>query len=229
MAKTSVPQSAGRDIVIGANAKIWKAASKDARVAHRFQHVLSHRDLSGFEFDQGDRVWVFSYSRRPQENLAMLSTLERAKVAQIIYLASASTIVTDVTSCYEYPRVKKMAQDLVRKLGNGKILTIGLVHEENADLPSGVNAATSQAMLNDFLANPQWPDGLVEKRLFKMVEQPFKSSLEHAMFKFYSMVQKSLGSRPCLLRPIDLVLRLAGFRWYGYFALSNRLWCMTTL
>lgn len=224
-----MPQTAGRDIVIGANAKIWQAASKDPRVARRFQHALSHRDLSGFEFNLGDRVWVFSYSRRPEENLAMLSALERAKIAEIIYVASASTIVADVTSCYEYPRVKKLAQDLVRGLDNGKILTIGLVHEVNSDLPSGLNAATSQVMLNDFLASPQWPDGLVEKRLFKMVEQPFKSSFEHAMFKFYSMVQKSLGSRPCLLRPLDLALRLAGFRWYGYVALSNRLWSMTTL
>lgn len=218
-----------RDVVIGANAKIWKAAQSDPKIRDRFRHVLSHRDVPAFAFSPDDRVWIFSYSRVPRENTDLLSLVSRSNVAEIVYVSSASTNVTAVTDCYEYPRVKKLAENFVGTLDNGKVLTIGLVHDDAEELPHGPNIATSQTALNDFLIDPVWPAGSSRKKnLFTLIDRPFGSRLEQLLFRSYTAAQRVAGSWPCLLRPVDLVLKAIGFRWYGYFAMSNRLWSMTT-
>ncbi len=62
-------------------------------MAQRFRHAIGHRELKTFEFRATDRVWVLSYSRLADENRAILHTLQRAGVNQVIYVSSSSTIV----------------------------------------------------------------------------------------------------------------------------------------
>lgn len=223
------PSSVRREIVLGRNSSVWRRLSAHPQLAGHAFTAIGHHDLAGFAFSPNDRVWVFSYSRVPAENSAMLARLGRAGVAEIAYLSSSSAIVTQRTRCWEYPRVKQQAEDEVLALPNGKVLTVGLMHAEPTELPAGDNVATTYDMLAAFMRSPDWPDGGGRRRnLFRIEVCPYRGRLERAMARAYGAALEACGTRPCLLRPIDLLLRTLGMRWYGYTFLSNRLWISTT-
>jgi hypothetical protein len=218
-----------REVVLGRSSTVWQRLSAEPQLASRVGAAIGHHDLASFEFSPGDRVWVLSYSRDPRENSAMLQRLHAAGVREIVYVSSASTIVAQRTRCYEYPRVKLQAEQEALALPEAKLLTIGLMHDSVDELPAGTNIATRHAELAAFMLQPDWPDGGGRgKRLFHVEQRPFGSAFERAACGLYSSLLMAAGSRPCLLRPLDLILRLLGWRWYGYTCLSNRLWTSKT-
>ena len=224
------PDGPIRNVVLGRSSKVWAALAGHAGVARLMEHAISHKDLDSFVFTHADRVWVFSYSRLPNENDSIFQRLRAAGVGEVIYVSSSSTIVNRQTECYEYPRVKQLAENSVLGLPTARILTIGLMYSDATELPAGENIATSYNELAEFMLSPQWPqDGSRRQTLFRRVSRPFGGPAEAALFNFYSMAMKALGSRPCLLRPVDLLLRTMKMRWYGYVFLSNRLWISTML
>ena len=171
-------------------------------------------------------MWILAYSRRLGENLRLFEQLRSAAgAADFIYVSSSACIVTRVTRCYEYPRVKQQAAEAARRLLDARVLTLGLIHERLADLPRGRNAATSLEHLGRFMRAPAWPAGRnVELPLFDMVSRPFSGAAEAALYRAYGALLHACGAWPCLLRPMDALLRALGMRWYGYVHLSNRLW-----
>jgi hypothetical protein len=214
-----------REIVLGRSAKIWKAISTKAGVTERFGHAIGHAQLPSFEFTPQDRVWVFAYSTEASENTAMLTRLKQAGVAEIVYITSSSTLIAPLTDCYAYPRAKKRAEDEAAQIPNCKILTLGLVVESLDELPAGVNAAITHDEIAQFMLNPVWPvDQGRRAHLLRRVERPFAHGGERALYALYGMLMSALSRQPCLLRPVDLVLRTLNMRWYGYTFLSNRLW-----
>ena len=217
-----------RDVVLGSGSKVWATLSQRTELVQRFRHAIGHRELKTFEFHATDRVWVLSYSRIADENRAILHELQRAGVQQVVYVSSSSTVVTQVTRCYEYPRVKLVAEQQALELSQSKVLTIGLMYEDEQELPSGDNIATCYRELAAFMLAPDWPEAAGRrKRLFQVISRPFHGSIEPALHGLYGRLMSFAGGRPCLLRPFDLVLRMLQFRWYGYVFLSNRLWIST--
>jgi hypothetical protein len=218
-----------REVVIGCNSKVWRAVVANERIARSFAIALSHRQVGEFPFAPGDRVWVFSYSRVPRENAELLAVLEAARVREVVYVSTATTIVTRLTKCYEYPRVKQLAEEQARGRLSARILTLGLVVTHVGELPSGHNAMTLQSAIEEFMLAPHWPhDGGARMNLFDMVAVPFGTAWEAGLYRVYDRLQWALRHWPCILRPFDLVLRAVGIRWYGYVNLSNRLWTTTT-
>lgn len=221
--------AAVRDVVLGRGSTVWRRLATNPALAARIGAAIGHRELAGFAFTPADRVWVLAYSRLPSENSALLARLRDAGVREIVYVSSASTIVSRRTRCYEYPRVKQLAEDEALALPNAKVLTIGLVHDDAGELPGGANIATRYDDLAAFMLTPDWPDdGGRRKRLFRVERRPFRSGVERALARAYGAALDACGPHPCLLRPFDLLLRLLGMRWYGYTFLSNRLWISTT-
>lgn len=226
---TSRSSPARREIVLGRSSAVWQRLAREPALSGWCAAAIGHAELAAFAFDPADRVWVLSYSRQPAENEAMLKRLHEAGVGEIVYVSSASTIVSRLTRCYEYPRVKLQAEEAALGLPNARVLTIGLMHDDAGELPSGANVATRYAELAAFMRAPDWPeaDGR-RKRLFAIVHRPFRHGLERWLARGYGAMLAAAGSRPCLLRPVDLLLRMLGMRWYGYTFLSNRLWISTT-
>jgi hypothetical protein len=217
-----------REVILGRSAKIWQAIAQRPGMAERFPLAISHTELPSFAFTQHDRVWVLAYSRLPQDNSRMLQQLQAAGVAEIVYITSSSTIIATMTSCYEYPRAKKQAEDAAAALANGKVLTLGLVVETLDELPAGSNAATTIDEIAAFMLSPKWmTDGGKRTHLLRIVQRPFGGVLERVLYGLYGALMHVVPSKPCLLRPFDLVLRVMGMRWYGYTFLSNRLWTTT--
>ncbi len=215
-----------REVVLGSGAKIWRLIAQEPGIAARFLNALRHKDLASFAFTPEDRVWVFAYSTEPSENSAMLERLKAAGVAEIVYISSSSTIVSSRTNCYAYPRAKKLAEDQAQALPNGKVVTLGLVVEREDELPAGDNAAVTIAEIAAFMLNPVWSVEQGKRaHLLRVVRRPFGGGLERGLHGLYAGLMGVFSTHPCLLRPLDLVLRTLGMRWYGYTFLSNRLWC----
>ena len=217
-----------REVVLGHGSLVWRTLARDPAFAARFGATLGHRELAQFAFTAHDRVWVFAYARKPAQNDALLARLRAAGVREVIYVSSSSTIVARVTHCYAYPRAKLLAETRALQLPNARVLTLGLMHTQPRELPAGANIATSYAQLAAFMSAPQWP--LADPRrkpLFSIVHRPFGGAIERAAYRAYGALLARAGSRPCWLRPLDVLLRLAGRRWYGYTHLSNRLWIST--
>jgi hypothetical protein len=218
-----------REVVIGANSKVWRAAGRNPAVAARFRHVISHGAVPDFQFGGDDRVWIFAYSRRPDENSRLLATVRDAGVREVVYVSTATANVTRYTNCYGYPRVKRQAEDEARKLRNARVLVFGLVVTDVSEVPAGRRAVTWQRAIEDFVLNPQWPsDGGREVRLFEPVNVAFTRAWERAVHRVYDSLQWRVRRWPCILRPIDLMLRVLGIRWYGYVNLSDKIWFSTT-
>lgn len=218
-----------REVVIGRHSSVWREVSGNPDVARRFAVAIGHTEVTGFRFTPADRVWVFAYSHVPVENVHLLEVLEQARVREVVYVSTAAAIVTRVTRCYRYPRVKQQAEDDARRRLDARILTLGLVYRRLEELPAGRNIATSLERLAGFLMSPEWPeDGGARKLLFEAVDNPFPTTLEAVVYRAYATVQWQVRRWPCLLRPVDLVLSALRFRWYGYVCLSNRLWISTT-
>lgn len=218
-----------RDIVVGRNSKVWQGLARDPQLSRKIGPAIGHRQTAAFEFRPNDRVWVFSYSRDERENAALLQALHGAGVSELVYVSSSSTRVVAETNCYEYPRVKHRAELQALAHPAGKVLTIGLVYDTLDELPAGENIATSLGELAEFMQAPHWPDGQERRKyLFRSVPRPFVSGLEQASYRVYGKVIFALRRYPCLLRPIDLLLRALNVRWYGYVYLSTGLWNSTT-
>jgi hypothetical protein len=214
-----------RDVFVGSHSKVWQGLAARLEGGDIRTVAIGHRDVAAFVFAPRDRVWVLSYSRRVEENAALIARLNDAGVEQIVYLSSSSVIVGELTRCYEYPRVKQLAEQAVLALPHGKVLTVGLVYSHADELPRGPNVATSLDELAAFMRSPNWPDDQGRaKHLFRTVSRPFSGVLERVAFQTYGLLMSASGSFPCALRPFDVLLRALGARWYGYVYLSNRLW-----
>ncbi len=219
-----------RDIIIGRNAKVWQVMERHLRKAAHSREIIaiSHSDIAKFAFNKNDRIWVFAYSRKTEENEELLNCLANSATAEVIYISSASTIVNRQTRCYEYPRVKQQAEESAVRLLNARILSLGLVFDNTDELPAGKNAATSYTELVTFFLKPHWPDhNNAHINLFTIVEKPFQSTLEKWLYRIYGLMMRISYKWPCMLRPFDFALRALNIRWYGYVYLSNKLWCMT--
>ena len=226
--KTAPQAGATRHIVVGRSSKVWQHLRQRPELAQHVAHAIGHADLKSFTFTQHDCVWVFSYSREPSENASLLATLGRAGVGEVMYLSSSSTIVNRVTNCYSYPRVKYKAEQLALSLPHAKIITLGLMYQDLAELPAGRNMACSYDELAAFMLRAETgAEAQNRVNLLRAIERPFSSTLERLAYQQYSKLMSMMGSKPCLLRPLDFLFRALGWRWYGYTFLSNRLWSMT--
>jgi len=216
-----------REVIIGSNSIIWKQLSNHDLLSGTSVEAISHREVESYDFLKSDRVWVLSYSREHQENLDLLNMIKNSSVNEVVYVTSASTNVLEVCDCYEYPKAKAKAHEAARLICNARILAIGLFYVDECDLPAGTTAATSAKMFAEFIQSPDWNTTDTIQLLFKPITRPFNSVFEKLMYTSYGKMQSLCGSMPCILRPLDLVLRSLNMRWYGYLYLSNKLWFTT--
>jgi hypothetical protein len=215
-----------RLIVLGKNSKVWLSLKNSPVLVDTQIVEIGHQDLEDFQFHHGDKVWVFSYSRSVKENRLMMEILAHQPHVFVIYVSSASTNVTSVTSCYNYPTVKRQAHSDVMQICSACVVNIGWFYVNLSELPAGLTAATAADELAIAVREGDFVPGQTIN-LFELIHLPFKSSFEAYLYRLYGLLLKVCSCYPCFLRPIDLVLRLVGIRWYGYLYLSNKLWSTT--
>lgn len=217
---------AKRLVVLGQNSKVWSLLKESPHLAEVAITAIGHASLSKFTFLPGDTVWVFSYSRSIRENQLLLECLSRQQNIRVIYISSAATNVTSLTLCYQYPTIKLRAQEYAQRVCAAQIVNIGWFYSDKMELPAGRTAATSVDALALAMRSPDGLNGQ-HVNLFNIMDRPFRSHFEKGLYRLYGALINGCGRYPCLMRPIDLALRTAGMRWYGYLYLSNKLWCTT--
>ena len=218
--------TANRLIVLGRNSKVWQLLHKSNLLVDLPVVAIGHKELATFTFLPGDNVWVFSYSHSVSQNSVLLKYLAKQKKISVVYVSSASTNVTSITRCYKYPTVKQLALEDAVRLCNAQIINIGWFYSTLTDLPPGSTAATSVYELAIAIRNSKHFASQFFN-LFHMVDRPFNRRFEKIIYQWYGRLIAGCGHYPCLLRPLDLALRILGMRWYGYLYLSNRLWSST--
>ncbi len=224
-----IAQPGSRDVFVGKHSVVWRNLAPHLSGHHSPALAISHCDVAEFAFKPLDRVWVLAYARRAADNTRLIQALAATPAQSLVYVSSSSTIVTQVTGCYAYPRLKRQAERDALALPGARVLTLGMMYADPTELPPGACIATSYSELAAFLAQPEWTEESGRcKRLFRVVRRPYSGRMQPAAQAAYGVLIRACGRRPCLLRPLDLALRVLGARWYGYVYLSNKLWISTT-
>ncbi|RYY22807.1 MAG: hypothetical protein EOP62_22170 [Sphingomonadales bacterium] len=226
---SSPSPGAARLVVIGGNSVLWSRIADRILAQRPDSLAIGHRDIDGLRLSAGDRIWIFSYAPDEDANRWLFDRVKALGAGRHVYLSSATANIADEIHCYRYPRVKAVGERDAARILDATPVRIGLIHDDPAELPAGTSAATR---LDDLVAAMLAPDDLPDRAggavpLYRLVERPFASALEHAAYRSYDTLLRLCGRHPCLLRPIDLLLRSVGWRWYGYFRLSNTR-CLTT-
>jgi hypothetical protein len=227
---TENPQPPLREVFVGKHSTVWAGLSPLLVGQGLVVQAIGHADISSFSFGPLDRIWVLAYSRHAAQNTGLIQALARTPARALVLVSSSSAIVAGVTRCYVYPHLKRQAEVDALAVPHATVLTLGMMYADPAQLPAGACVATSYRDLAAFVARPDWPDGAGRrKHLFGVVQRPFPGALQRRAQQAYGAVLRACGPWPCLLRPLDLLLRACGVRWYGYVYLSNKLWTSTTL
>jgi len=219
----------GRIVFIGKNSSIWHQLSQDSKRIDGIGPALGHRDISDFDFAADDRVWVFSYSRNNAENTGLFEQLKARGAQHVFYVSTASSNVMQITSRFSYPRVKSEAAEAAHRILGARVILLGYVVEHLQEAPSGQAAVVTLDELATAMKSMTLPDPSSEGpvRLFTLRDTAFGSKTEALAYRTYFGLASALGRHVYLLRPVDLILRAFGYRWYGYFGISNRLWSTT--
>lgn len=210
-----------RLVIVGRNSAIWR------RLQHKLTGqatlALSHAELVNARLEPNDQVWILSYSRVAAENRALFEALKATRASAYHYISTATANVAAVTRCYSYPIAKADAESAAQRILGAQIVRIGVVYDDERELPAGRNAATS---LDEIAAamSSTFASGGARRDLFRLVARPFRSAFERRAYRVYGHLLAKAGGFPCLLRPLDVILGRLGMRWYGYLYLSNQLW-----
>jgi hypothetical protein len=219
----------GRIIFVGKNSRVWQRLVQDPTWVDGIGPVLGHADVAGFDFQQDDSIWIFSYSRRHEENIALFKQLKERGAQQVFYVSTASSNVMQITPRFTYPRAKSEAAKAAQQILGARTVLLGYVVDNLKNAPSGWAAIVTLEELSAAMrgyGRPFAPEGPI--RLFTMRETPFRSRVESIIYYSYFILACALGRYVFVLRPVDIILRALGYRWYGYFGMSNQIWSTTT-
>lgn len=226
---SSLPPDGQRIVVVGRNSVLWSRIADRLLALRPDTLAVGHGDLANLRLESADRLWIFSYAPDAEANRALFDRIAALGAGHHVYLSSATANIADRIRCYRYPAVKAQGEKDAADCLNAATVRIGLIYDDPDELPGGVSAATR---LDDLVAlmaagGPCSDDERGVIHLYRLVDRSFSGVFERASYRVYCALLRLTGTRPCLLRPLDLVLRILGWRWYGYFRLSNDR-CRTT-
>ena len=209
-----------RKIIIGKNSNLYKNYKND--FLSFFDFAISHNEIASFHFLPNDFIFVLSYPRSISGIKKMVILMKQLKNNKILLLSTCSAILNNITSCYYYPKIKFLQEKYFSKTFHNLIIfRVGTVIRKNDyDNYYGlcvINDKVFFRMIREFIKrNPK--EQLVTR--FDILD--FKGSFfESHLYDIYCRLIFSLIPFPCILRPLDVILRLFNIRWYGYGALTK--------
>jgi hypothetical protein len=209
-----------RKIIIGKNSKLFKNYSVE--FTERFDFFLSHTDIERFKFESNDCVLLLSYpNSKPQLDI-MKNSLLKLTHSKVIILSTCAVIVSKLTNCYFYPKIKLLQEKYVAEvLNNFLIYRVGtIVRERDYNKYIGTCVLDSKVFFNELDSFIKFD---FEHRIITSVKTlDFEGgTIEKFIYKNYCFLISTLSFCPCILRPLDLILRIFGRSWYGYGALTR--------
>lgn len=221
-------------LVVGSNSSLWAALCESPILQNQNSGInffaVSSRDIYGlspelFQFSFSHAV-VFSYSRKLEENMKLLRNL-RLLVRNVIYISTCSVIAANKGYLYTYPRAKREVEVFARDSNLFeclRILRLGMVEGTfDADSMTGRFKYTSLEMIVREIERSCSNDRtkVSFENLYVSAERPFDSRMEELCFKIYCRMLQWNFVMGVVMRPLDVVFRALGWRWYGYNCLVN--------
>lgn len=209
-----------RKIIIGKNSKLYKNYKND--FLEIFDLAISHKDISSFNFQPNDFILFLSYPRSLSALNKLTSLLTMIKKNKVVLLSTCSIVVNHLTNCYSYPKIKLLQEKYFSKtLHNLIIFRVGTIISKKDYVSYYGTCILSDKVffktISDFINN-KLNDQLVTK--FDVLD--FKGSLfESFIYKSYCCLIRISIPFPCILRPLDFIVKLFGKPWYGYVALTK--------
>ncbi|CAM8346238.1 hypothetical protein MCERHM63_00828 [Candidatus Methylopumilus planktonicus] len=184
--------------------------------------AISHRDLHKIKFSKSDVLIILSFTFNKNSQDYFINLLKKTSASQVIVFSTAACLVSEKIKCYAYPDFKLQSEkNFMKAIPETVIFRFGTIIDYQSrhfyrgtyvtEISDVVNAIKSAIKLN-----------LKSKviSMYSFCKFTNKNSFEYLLYKFYCKLILRM-SCPCLLRPLDLILRLVfGYKWYGYGALS---------
>jgi len=211
-----------RKIIIGKNSNLYKEFKKE--FDEIFDLAISHKDLHNFVIKKTDIYFILSYGQSEKEMSQLLSEVIKIKQNNVILLSTTAIIVSKYSKCYAYPKLKMMQENFFSaKMSNFIIYRVGTVlRKNNLYHNRGTCVLNSDLFFRTLkkLLSGEFVCQVVEEYEFVRIE---KNTLESIIYFIYTVTIRLFYKFPCVLRPIDLILKILNYRWYGYGALSLKL------
>ena len=207
-------------ILIGKNSNLYKNY-KDS--FNSFVDIaISASDLESYSFNENDSLIILSYGKSKKSIDLLAYNLSSLNVKFFLLISTCTTVVLEKTKCYAYPAIKQYQERLfVQKLKNVSILSVGTIVDEKADKEHHGTCITKATVFfkicEDIIRSTQSKKYLVEYEFSKFSNE---SSVEYKIFRAYKSLI-TLLPLPCLLRPLDILLKYFGCKWYGYGVLTT--------
>jgi hypothetical protein len=184
--------------------------------------AISHNDVHNFKFSKSDVLIILSYSFNTNLQRYFIGLLKKTSVNQIIVFSTVACLVSEKIKCYAYPDLKLQSEKNFRRSiprtvifrfgtiidGQSRYVYRGTYVTEISDVVNGVKSAIKLHLKSKVIS------------IYNFCEFNNKNCFEYLLYQYYYKVISRM-SYPCLLRPLDLILRIVfGYKWYGYGVLS---------
>ena len=222
-------------VVVGSNSKAWKCLRRDSDVICRvYESVieLQTRDLFVQHVeDKASRctapvdVLIFSFSPIMLDNLCLMhACTTQFSTANIVYISSLSVRANSVCRHYNYPKMKAECEKLASEF-NFKILRLA-----NVAASEQVYVEISKCHLGYYTTAHELLGGIAECHKNALVEAYAKRQKSGVplwltpIYLVYSTLYRLNPSLLIVMRPIDVLLRKLGSKYYGYnYIIENQL------
>jgi hypothetical protein len=200
-----------KELIVGCNSSVVKGLNLDP---HKYT-LVSHQDINSFSLNgRYLRAIVFSHSKIVHNNIELLNNLTRY-ADDIVYISTTSTDYAKAGFDYAYPKTKLEIETYIKTSDLFKsvvILYLGIVIKNFEDWSfAGTYKITEYDQILKIFQNLP-TSGEIE--CFKLARIEPKNKTELLLYKIYSSLYGIHTWR--LLRPLDFILKIFGYRWYGY-------------
>lgn len=211
-----------RKIIIGKNSNLYKEFRYE--FDDIFDLAISHKDLQNFGTKKTDIYFILSYGQSEKEMSQLLNEIKKIKHNNVILLSTSAVIVSKYSQCYSYPRLKMMQENFfIKKMSNFIIYRVGTVlRKNNLYQNRGTCVLNSNLFFKTLkkLLSGEFVSQVVQEYEFVEIK---KNTFESIIYLIYTVTIRLFYRFPCVLRPIDLMLKILNYPWYGYGTLSLKL------
>jgi len=212
-----------KTLIIGKNSRLVNQLGINKK--NNIIKLISHSDIQN-ELNSGvvyKNIFLFSFSYKMQENMSMIEKIKLFSVESEVYIISSTSVFAyRISPFYKYPGIKSKMDSYA--ISNGfHILRIGYVVDDERSLNSGEYLITHPNDICDFIDSPLKASKSRAVDLFKYVNLPMNIFYK-IFYSVYLFALFHLGRYAFVLRPVDLILKVAGVKWYGYNALGVIYW-----
>jgi hypothetical protein len=212
--------------IIGSNSRLYR------RCASEISRAFEVREFSHLQLcDQTEfsNPIIFALAPTIDDNDAMLDMVAKKASGRLIYISSIAAIAAEKGTRYRYPSLKFAGENRCKRYAHldVTVVRIGLVPDEHGNISGVIGKAkvTTLRRLVGAISSIAETRGQVGLRVLDATELVVLSDRRWVVRLVNVMYRGICTAVPLrlmwIIRPIDLLARVVGFRNYGYTYIAN--------